>query len=90
MVRRALKTPPAVIEPGAAEAFRNRVKAVELEAERLQQQAMYDLAATLPFAAAASPAQAAQQNVAAYQAICPAPFPPSAIEAILTALARQS
>src|SRR5687767_2126598 len=42
-VRRALKSPPALVAPPAAEAFRNRIKAVELEAERLQQEAMYAL-----------------------------------------------
>src|SRR4051812_18818938 len=43
-VRTALRTPPALVEAGTAEAFRNRIKAVELEAERLQQEAMYALA----------------------------------------------
>ena len=42
-VRRALKYPPSLVSGPAAEAFRNRVKAVELEAERLQQEAMYEL-----------------------------------------------
>jgi uncharacterized protein (TIGR02444 family) len=87
-VRRALKVPPPVIEAGTAEAFRNRVKAVELEAERVQQQTMYGLGATLPFGSADSPARAAQQNVAAYQAISAHPFPQPAIATILTALAQ--
>src|SRR5687767_5117442 len=43
-VRRALKSPPALVDPSTAEAFRNRIKAVELEAERLQQEAMFALA----------------------------------------------
>ena len=42
-IRRALKSPPGLVEGGAAEAFRTRIKAVELEAERLQQEAMHDL-----------------------------------------------
>src|SRR5262245_23656871 len=33
-VRRALKHPPTLVEGAAAESFRNRIKAVELEAER--------------------------------------------------------
>jgi uncharacterized protein (TIGR02444 family) len=86
-LRRALKTPPPVVEPGAAEAFRTRVKAVELEAERLQQQTMYELAGTLPFSAESSVMQAARANVAAYQAVCPKPFPPAALETILSAFA---
>src|SRR5262249_18275707 len=65
-LRRALKAPPPVVAPGAAEAFRTRVKGVELEAERLQQQTMYELAPSLPFAPAAPPAEAAPPNVAAH------------------------
>ena len=47
-VRRALKSPPPVMAPEAAEGLRTRIKAVELEAERLQQEALYDLAQTEP------------------------------------------
>ena len=47
-VRRALKSPPPVMEPAAAEGLRTRIKAVELEAERLQQEALYGLAQTEP------------------------------------------
>ena len=43
-VRRALKAPPPVMAPKTAEDFRTRIKAVELEAERLQQEALFDLA----------------------------------------------
>ena len=42
-VRRALKSPPALVPAATAELFRTRIKAVELEAERLQEQAMYEL-----------------------------------------------
>jgi uncharacterized protein (TIGR02444 family) len=89
-LRRALKIPPAAVEPGAAEAFRTRIKAVELEAERLQQETMYRLVANLPFARAASPDAAARHNVEAYQMISAKPFPRDAIATILAALARQS
>jgi len=88
-LRRALKSPPAVIEPGAAEAFRTRIKGVELEAERLQQQTLYDLVPSLPFADAATPGEAARANVAAYQAINAKPFPRPAIDTILAALEKQ-
>ena len=74
-VRRALRSPPALVEPATAEAFRTRIKAVELEAERLQQEAMYELARAAPLGAdAASPDAAARANVAAYAAICRAPL----------------
>ncbi|MGE0653862.1 MAG: TIGR02444 family protein [Alphaproteobacteria bacterium] len=39
--RRALKTPPPAFDPAGAEALRTMVKKVELEAERLQQSALY-------------------------------------------------
>ena len=88
-VRRALKSPPALIESATAEAFRSRIKAVELEAERLQQEAMYDLArSSLLGAEAASTEQAAHRNVAAYESICTKPFPKSATEALLAAFTR--
>ena len=47
-IRRALKSPPPVMEPAAAEGLRTRIKAVELEAERLQQEALYGLAQIEP------------------------------------------
>jgi uncharacterized protein (TIGR02444 family) len=89
-LRRALRTPPPVVDAGAAEAFRTRIKGVELEAERLQQQTMYELASSLAFASAASPADAARANVASYQAICARPFPPAALHTILAAFAKLS
>src|SRR5262245_38373626 len=83
-VRRALKSPPALIEPGTAEAFRTRIKAVELEAERLQQEAMYALAqASLLGRAAPSATEAARANVAAYAAMRAVAFPRPAVETLL-------
>jgi uncharacterized protein (TIGR02444 family) len=87
-VRRALKSPPGLVAAGAAEAFRTRIKAVELEAERLQQEAMYELARpSLLGREAASPEAAARANIAAYEPICRAPFPKPALETLLAALA---
>src|SRR5688572_15778767 len=40
-VRRALKNAPGLTDAGAVEAFRTKVKGLELEAERLQQEALY-------------------------------------------------
>jgi uncharacterized protein (TIGR02444 family) len=88
-VRRSLKTPPALVEAPAAEAFRTRIKAVELEAERLQQEAMYALVrAGLLGEEAPSVAEASRANVRAYEGLCRAAFAPSAIETALMALAR--
>src|SRR5690349_5440821 len=59
-IRRALKSPPSVMTPEAAEGFRTRIKSAELEAERLQQEALYGLAASETLGhSAASPDQAA-------------------------------
>jgi uncharacterized protein (TIGR02444 family) len=89
-LRRALRTPPPVVDPGAAEAFRTQVKRVELEAERLQQQTMYELAATLAFEDASVPGEAARASIGAYQAICPRTFPPAALDTILSAIERHA
>jgi uncharacterized protein (TIGR02444 family) len=87
-VRRALKSPPALVAPATAELFRTKIKAVELEAERLQQEAMYELArASLLGHDAPSPDEAARANVAAYAAMRRAAFPSSATETLLAALA---
>jgi uncharacterized protein (TIGR02444 family) len=84
-VRRALKAAPALVEPSTAEAFRNRIKAVELEAERLQQEAMYALA---PLGAEAGDRnQAAIRNVDAYQEMLAVRFPSGATEILLAAFA---
>jgi uncharacterized protein (TIGR02444 family) len=99
-VRRALKTPASaredgrltplwLVESGAAEAFRTRIKAVELEAERLQQEAMYQLAAAAPLGSeAASPEAAARANLTAYAAMCATAFPKPATETVLAAFMR--
>ncbi len=84
-VRRALKSPPSLVEAMTAEAFRNRIKGVELEAERLQQEAMFALA---PVGAEGSdPADAARANVAAYEQMLSVRFPPEAASTVLAALA---
>ena len=87
-VRRALKSPPAVMTPEAAEGFRTRIKAVELEAERLQQEALYELAQSSRLGQpAASPAKAAQTSIDAYQGVI-GPFPPGPLATVLSAFAN--
>lgn len=88
-LRRTLKesTPIAPgIAPNLAEPLRTQVKALELEAERLQQETLYALAAALPCETAPSPASAAQRNIAAYQAVLSRDFPAAAVAALLDAL----
>jgi uncharacterized protein (TIGR02444 family) len=88
-IRRALKSPPGLVETGTAEAFRTRIKAVELEAERLQQEAMYDLVrASLLGEAAPSAAWAARANVAAYASVRGTAFAAPAVDALLEALGK--
>ena len=87
-VRRALKSPPPVMAPDVAEGFRTRIKAVELEAERLQQEAMYALAQSGGLGRpAGSPAEAARGSIAAYQAAL-RPFPAGPLDTILAAFAK--
>ena len=87
-VRRALKSPPPVMAPDAAEGLRTRVKAVELEAERLQQEALYELAQTSRLGQpSASPAKAARTSIDAYQGVI-GPFPPAPLDAVLSAFAK--
>ena len=86
-LRRALKSPPELVAPATAELFRTRIKGAELEAERLQQEAMYELARSSPLGQdAPSLADAARANVAAYAAIRGVAFPQTATETLLAAL----
>jgi uncharacterized protein (TIGR02444 family) len=87
-LRRALKSPPAAIEPAKAEKFRTKIKGVELEAERLQQEALYEIAPSLNLEPASSPDEAARASIAAYQTVCPKPFPNEAVDVLLTAFAK--
>jgi uncharacterized protein (TIGR02444 family) len=87
-VRRALKSAPALIAGPTAEAFRTKIKGVELEAERLQQEAMYELARSAPLGrAVASPAEAARANIAAYQSFCRTTYSEPVVATLLAALA---
>ena len=87
-VRRALKSPPPVMAPDVAEGFRTRIKAVELEAERLQQEALFELAQTSRLGQpSASPAKAARASVDAYQGVI-GPFPPGPLDTVLSAFAK--
>jgi uncharacterized protein (TIGR02444 family) len=87
-VRRALKTPPAALAPDTAEGFRTRIKAVELEAERLQQEALFNLVQTSRLGRpTASPIDAARDSVSSYQGVI-GPLPPEPLDAVLSAFAK--
>jgi uncharacterized protein (TIGR02444 family) len=86
-VRRALKSPPSAMAPAVAEGFRTRIKAVELEAERLQQEALYDLAQSGRLGQlVGSAVEAARISVSAYQGVL-GPFPPGPLDTLLSAFA---
>jgi uncharacterized protein (TIGR02444 family) len=85
-VRRALKVPTLLVPAVTAEAFRTKVKAIELEAERLQQEAMFALEPHVPPGEEApSSADAARANIAAYETMLETQFPRSAVDALLGA-----
>jgi hypothetical protein len=89
-MRRALKSPPTLVAGASAELFRTKIKAIELEAERLQQEAMHELACpSLLGREASSLEEAARASVAAYAAMCGAAFPQPAIEILLAALTNR-
>jgi len=86
-VRRVLKSPPGLVAAGTAELFRTRIKAVELEAERLQQEAMYELTRASPVGHEVNSSDdAARANVASYAAITGTTFPSAATVTLLAAL----
>lgn len=84
--RRTLKEPPAAFATPAAEALRSRVKAVELEAERLQQEALHAMHRGAGEADGADLAVRARQNLAAYAVALGVAFPDASVNAILAAL----
>ena len=78
--RRKLKGAATLVEAGKQEAFRNKVKTAELEAERLQQEALYDFTKSGPLGVKASPRAAARANIAAYERAMAVTFPKAAID----------
>jgi uncharacterized protein (TIGR02444 family) len=83
--RRKLKGAATLVEPGKQEALRNKVKAVELEAERLQQEALYAFTKGGPLGMQAAPSPAARANVAAYQRVVAQNFPKQATDHLIAA-----
>jgi uncharacterized protein (TIGR02444 family) len=88
-VRRFLRTPPAVIDAEGAAALRERIKQVELEAERLQQEGLYRF---MPLdrlgTAEHSREAAARANIEAYAMELRTAFDQPLIEALLGGFAE--
>ena len=85
-MRRTLKQRPALADPAAAEPFRTHVKVLELEAERLQQEAMAASAGSAADGIAESAGDAARQSIAAYQSVSSRDFPPDLVAILFDAL----
>ena len=83
--RRKLKGTATLVEPQRQEAFRTKIKAIELEAERLQQEALYGLTRSGPLGREAAPREAARANVAAYECALGASFPKRAVDILVGA-----
>jgi uncharacterized protein (TIGR02444 family) len=82
--RRNLKGAPTLLDPNKQEAFRNRVKAVELEAERLQQEALYELTKLSSLGKEAPVKDAARANVRAYEQAIDKTFAEQAVDALMS------
>jgi uncharacterized protein (TIGR02444 family) len=88
-IRRVLKSTAGLIEPGSAEVFRTKVKGLELEAERLQQEALHDFSQSKALGEGAASAEAAARaNLAAYEKYSARSFPKAPVDAILGAFGK--
>lgn len=85
-VRRGLKGVRTLVEAGKQEALRTEIKAIELEAERLQQEALYSRSLSSLLGREAETA-AARANIAAYEQTLTAAFPKPAVHCLLAAFA---
>jgi uncharacterized protein (TIGR02444 family) len=85
-LRRFLKTPSPLLDEGTKELFRTKIKAVELESERLQQEAMFALAPSLHYEPADTIQEAARTNLANYQSVIGRQFAIAAVETVVNAL----
>lgn len=85
MARRALKDPPARFDGPHSATLRQQVKRMELEAERLQQEALYQLTASVAATPGADVRSAAEANVDDYARALGRTFPAEHVEAMVTA-----
>ena len=80
--RRKLKGAKTFVDPAKQEALRDKVKAVELEAEKLQQEALYAFTQSGPLGKPAEPPAAARGNVAAFERAMGASFPKASVDVL--------
>jgi uncharacterized protein (TIGR02444 family) len=87
-VRRYLKAAPPPGDRERVEVFRTRIKSLELEAERLQQAAIYECAQTsLRSHQECAVQEAARANLHVYAQLLGTTFRPGAVETLFAALA---
>jgi uncharacterized protein (TIGR02444 family) len=85
-IRRALKDAPVLPDNGVVEDYRTKVKGLELEAERLEHEALLDFfQESAPGTSVASPTDAARENLAAYESYLATSFPKDSVQTILAA-----
>jgi uncharacterized protein (TIGR02444 family) len=82
-LRRGLKAGIGEIPPAMSEGFRNMIKRVELEAERIEQLRLETLGAAMRFASEPSPSAAARANLASYARMLGS-FPETPLAAVLS------
>jgi len=85
-LRRKLKGDAPLLDKGSAELFRTRIKAIELESERLQQEAMMALAGGLKTDSAPTAEAAARASIAGYESALGRPFTAAAVDTLIAAL----
>lgn len=83
--RMFLRTPPSMVDADGAAALRQRVKAIELEAERLQQEGLFKSFPAASLGATAPSDAAARTNVQALADCLKSEFDRDALGAILAA-----
>ncbi|HTV90077.1 MAG TPA: TIGR02444 family protein [Stellaceae bacterium] len=84
-IRRRLKAERTLIEAVEQETYRTKIKAIELEAERLQQRALYALSQATRLGKEAERSAAARANVGAYEQAINATFPHGATNVLFGA-----
>jgi uncharacterized protein (TIGR02444 family) len=84
-VRRRLKGAATLVEANKQEGLRTKIKAVEIEAERLQQEALYGRSRSSSLGRDGDPRIAARANIAAYAQILTSHFPKAAVDCLLDA-----
>jgi len=83
--RRKLKGARTVVDAATQEVFRNKVKAIELDAERLQQAALFAFTGGDPLGRSAAPETAARGNIAAYERVIGVSFAKASVDVLLRA-----